>query len=98
MILKGFLHDDVVDNLMEKQMNKYLFWLYFSKEKVSNGLYTNEIQKYVHKEYLAWTGISLVGNVGGQLGLWVGFSFTGFLAGTLNVIPNAWNFLRHMWN
>ena len=43
------------------------------------------------KENLVWTGTSMVGNVGGQLGLWVGFSFAGLLAGTLNVIPKMWD-------
>ena len=27
----------------------------------------------------------MVGNIGGQLGLWVGFSFTGLAAGILNL-------------
>ena len=27
----------------------------------------------------------MVGNIGGQLGLWIGFSFTGLVAGILNV-------------
>ena len=72
---------------MRGQENKYIFWLEFWKERSSNGRYMNSVQKYVNKEYLSWTGTSMVGNVGGQLGLWLGFSFTGCVAGALNLIP-----------
>ena len=49
------------------------------------GYYQDKVQKFVHKEYIVWTGICMVGNIGGQLGLWVGFSFTGLVAGILNL-------------
>ena len=55
-----------------------------------------EVQKEIHKEYLAWTGTSMIGNVGGQLGLWVGFSVTGFMAGTFNVIPKMCKYVIQM--
>ena len=38
------------------------------------------------EERLLWTGIDLVGMVGGQMGLFLGFSFMGSIAWLLNVI------------
>ena len=81
----------LLNKLLDRFDNTYVFILEFAKSKWSNGPYAMEVQKYVHKEYLAWTGTSLIGNVGGQLGLWVGFSFTGFLAQTLNFCPKMWS-------
>ena len=71
-------------------MDEYIIWVEFMKEVSSNGRYTTTVQKHVHKEYLSWTGTGLVGNVGGQLGLWLGFSFTGFIAGVVNLAPKIW--------
>ena len=68
--------------------------LEFAKRKSSNGVYANKIQKHVYKEYLAWTGASIVGNVGGLLGLWVGFSFTGFVSGAINCLFELCNFMK----
>ena len=85
-VLREFLHDKVVDELLNGQHNKYFVWLGFYKDnKGTNGFYADWAEKYVHKEHLAWTGISMVGNIGGQLGLWVGFSFTSLAAGIFNV-------------
>ena len=80
----------LIEKLQQRQMDKYVILLEFAKNKWILGSYEMEVQKETYKENLAWTGISMVGNVGGQLGLWVGFSFTGLLAGTLNVIPKMW--------
>ena len=81
-LLKEFLNEKVVRGLLHNQTSKYLLWLQFGRDNEGTiGVYANKSQKYIHKEYLVWTGISVVGNIGGQLGLWVGFSFTGFVAG-----------------
>ena len=93
-ILRGyFSNDDVVDKIAERKRDKFIIWLEFRKMKWSTGLYTRQVKKEVYREYLVWTDISMIGNVGGQLGLWLGFSFTGFMQGTLNLIPKTWMLL-----
>ena len=81
-----FSNGDVFDKIVERQEDKFMIWLEFRKMKWSTGLYTTQLTKEVHREYLVWTDISMIGNVGGQLGLWLGFSFTGFMLGILNLI------------
>ena len=89
-ILKELLGDS---NLVDRLMDKHIYIIEFARPRWSNGPYAIEVQKQIHKEYLAWTVTSMIGNVGGQLGLWLGFSFTGFLAGTFNVFPRLRNFV-----
>ena len=43
----------------------------------SKGYRTRELSLDVYTEYYLLTGVSLIGNVGGQLGLFIGFSFLG---------------------
>ena len=58
------------------------------------GRYTTEVKRDIYKEYWTLTGISLVGNVGGQLGLFVGFSFAGFMAWLLELAPKLRNAIK----
>ena len=84
-LLKTFLVDKVVEQILEGQHGKYYFWIELTGDKQKpNGYYSDKIQKFIHREYLVWTDIGMVGNIGGQLSLWVGFSFTGLAAGILN--------------
>ena len=85
-LFRQYLFDKLVKQLMEAQQRKYYFWIQLTSDKnMPHGYYSDKVQKFVHKEYLVWTGISMVGNIGGQLGLWVGFSFTGLVAGILSL-------------
>ena len=85
-LMMAFLLDKVVEELLEDQQRKYFFWIELTSDKQKpNRHYSDKIQKFVHREYLVWTDIGMVGNIGGQLSLWVGFSFTGLAAGILNV-------------
>ena len=80
------LFDKVVEHLLEDQWRKYFFWIKLTSDKKEpHGYYSDNIPKVVQKEYLVWTGTVLISNIGGQLGLWVGFSFTGLAAGILNL-------------
>ena len=65
----------------------YMFSLVFGYPSWTRGTYTKHFQKEVHKECLVWSSTSLVGNIGGYMGLCVGFSFTGFIAWILGIIP-----------
>ena len=52
-----------------------MFSLVFGYPSWTRGTYTEHFQKEVHKECLVWSLTSLVGNIGGYMGLCVGFSF-----------------------
>ena len=94
-ILEDYIFNrTLLDEILDNQMDKYMILLEFAKGKWSNGLYANKIQKHIYREYLAWTGTSLVGNIGGQLGLWVGFSVAGFISGAMNYHFGILTFVR----
>ena len=54
--------------------------------------------KYVHKEYLIVSGISLIGNVGGTLGLFVGFSVLGTTEWFMTVLPTFLIWVKQKWS
>ena len=64
------LDSDDLDNTIILQLRiDHLDW--------SKGDWSKELSLDVYTEYYVWTGVSLIGNVGGQLGLFIGFSFLG---------------------
>ena len=85
--MREFLNDRVVDELIINQDKNYMFWISFSPFDSTRGKYTHRTQIKVSKEYKTLTMISLVGNIGGQLGLFVGFSCTGFITWMLKLVP-----------
>ena len=86
-IFQGLFSSSIVDDLMERHENKYMFAIDFHDHEWNRGKRTYGLRVDDNKEYLVWTGISLVGNTGGYFGLCVGFSFTGFISWLLNIIP-----------
>ena len=79
----------IIFNLVYQQV--YTYWWRGVKVACKG-----EVQKEVHMEYLTWTGISMVGNIGGQLGLWIGFSFTSLVAVALNMLPTIRAFIKRI--
>ena len=51
---------------------------------------TNKPYKIVHKEFLVWSQFALMGNIGGTMGLLLGFSFNGFIGWVLDGITKLW--------
>ena len=88
---KTIFNGHVVDVLK----GQYMVHLGFYPALSVQGKYTTEIQVDVYKEYWTLTGISLVGNIGGQLGLFLGFSFAGFMAWLLDLAPKLLNFIKN---
>ena len=69
--------------------NSFLFYLDMDSPEGTQGVYSDELKVEVHTEHLAWTFKSLIGNIGGYLGLCVGFSFTGLISWMLNMLPRV---------
>ena len=65
----------------------YMFSISLGIPRWSRGRYTVELMKDVYREHLVWSLTSIIGNIGGYLGLCVGFSFNGFIAWGLGMIP-----------
>ena len=49
-----------------------------------------EPSKSVEEEYLVWDVYSLIGNVGGSMGILVGFSFLALIGGAIDILANIW--------
>ena len=62
----------------------------------SKGDRTKELQLDVYTEYYVWSGVNLVGNVGGQLGLFIGFSFLGSWVWLMSKAQMLWSCVT--WN
>ena len=46
-----------------------------------------ELKVDVYEEYLLWSVSTLVGNIGGMLGMTIGFSFFGYIGMVLVPVP-----------
>ena len=60
-----------------------------AQERLKNHR-SEEPYKTVRMEYLIMSGMSLVGNVGGMLGLFIGFSFLGISEWIVDGLAKAW--------
>ena len=45
----------------------------------------------IFEEYLIYDIVNMVGSVGGNLGMWIGFSFTGIISNLMKMIRNRRN-------
>ena len=72
---------------------EYSFGLDKKSKEADERLKTHrseEPYKIVRKEYLILSGMSFVGNVGGMLGLFIGFSFLGISEWIVDGLARAW--------
>ena len=76
---------------MSHHLNESLLLaLSFDDLDCSNGDGTKELEVEIWKEYYIMSGFSLVGNLGGQMGLFIGFSFLGCFSWLLSWIQSFW--------
>ena len=57
-----------------------------------------ELKVDFYEEYLLWSVASLVGNVGGMLGMTIGFSFFGYIGMWLDIIPSILSFGKNIFS
>ena len=65
----------------------------FIKKDSTNDLRSKKIFKKVKEEYFITNEVSLLGNIGGTLGMFVGFSFIGTSESVINFIGLIWKWL-----
>ena len=92
-ILKYLLKDSVAQEIVKGINKKFIFKLILYEPEWMRGEYRDGLQVEVHKEYRALTEISLIANIGGYLGLFVGFSFNAFIYGVWKLMPSIYRFL-----
>ena len=89
--LDTFFNPETVDIelTMDDLKHMIVFTLALRRPPSARGVYDVFPQKEIHTEHLSVTGLSLFGNIGGYMGLFVGFSFTGLVAWILKLIQKA---------
>ena len=70
------------------------FYIAYSEPKYSRGHRGLRPVVVVHKENLVINGFTLLGNVGGQMGMFIGFSFSGAIGWIISAMGKTWDFLR----
>ena len=85
---------EVMTELLEHSNDSYLFNLIYDHLDWQRGNRGIDLKVDIYKEYLLWTVSSLIGNIGGVLGMTIGFSFFGYISILLNQIPKFWKFLK----
>ena len=70
-------NERVVQALLSQPQVTTLLHISFDYLDWSRGDRTKELELEVLSEYYLWNAFSLVGNVGGQMGLFISFSFIG---------------------
>ena len=68
----------------------YTLWLEFGSPYASLDLRSTRPVKFVMKEYFIVNAMSLVGNIGGTLGMFIGFSFIATSEWFLNTLLRFW--------
>ena len=86
----------VVDSVLKNRESKFMIYLMLAPPPSNRGQYLNGFQKEVRREYLAYTGNSLFGNIGGYMGLCVGFSLTGLVTWIFDILPKCQKFVMQM--
>ena len=85
---------EAMAELLEHSNDSYLFNLIYDHLDWQRGNRGIGLKVDIYKEYLLWTVSSLIGNIGGVLGMTIGFSFFGYIGILLNQIPKFWKFLK----
>ena len=75
--------------LFEVYEGHYTLLLEFGTPHASLDLRSTRPVKFIMKEYFIVNGMSLVGNIGGTLGMFVGFSF---------ITTSEWHALLEFWS
>ena len=83
--LKTFgVNDEQMKMLLGEPTRSFMFDVAFDHPDSSRG--DEKLHVRIQEERLLWTGIDLVGMVGGQMGLFLGFSFIDSIARLLDII------------
>ena len=80
-IFGNISHNDI-QKLLDEPENSFMIFIAFDNPDWSRG--DEKLHVRILEEHLLWTGMDLVSMVGGQMGLFIGFSFMGTIVWLLN--------------
>ena len=78
------------ENLLFEALEGHTLWLEFRSPHASLDVRTTRPVKFVMKEYFIVNAMSLVGNIGGTLGMFIGFSFIATSEWFLHTLLTFW--------
>ena len=64
--------------------SNFQFSVQYGEPKYSRGYRSDRPRIKVYRENLVWSGLELLGNIGGQLGMFIGFSISGCIIWMIN--------------
>ena len=70
--------------------NTFQFLLTLGEPKHSLGYRSSQVTKMIYTENLVVNEFTLLGNIGGQMGMLVGFSFSSFASWILGQLVHLW--------
>ena len=73
-------NDSNAQIIAKKQSKIFHFTCTFNSHDWKTGKWTKTLNVEVHTESYVWTSFTLLGNIGGSMGLWAGFSCPGLIA------------------
>ena len=83
------------DYEIHKSVDQLAFYIDYGEPKYSRGHRGLKPAIVIHTENLIINGFTLLGNVGGQMGMFIGFSFSGAIGWITGAMRKVWNFLRN---
>ena len=85
---------EVRKQISKYETNKFGFQYQFEVPKSTKDHMSRKPFKIIKKEYLILNEMSLIGNVGGTLGMFVGFSFIGTIEWLLDILSKVKNHIK----
>ena len=92
------LKESVMEDLLDNSTDSFGLGIKFDPEDWSRGERTKDIEVNAFTEQRVWTPIALIGNIGGQMGLLVGFSFLGCFGWMFNMCHKWWEHMNIDFN
>ena len=81
-----------------EEQKLYMVSVHFHGWDWSDREWSNEFLVDVYRENLVWTPLNLLGNIGGQLSLWIGFTCTGSFSWIVSILPKVWKICKGKFN
>ena len=82
-------------NVQKQRGFNFQFIIQYGEPKYSRGFRSDRPRIKVYKENLVWGGLELLGNIGGQLGMFIGFSFCGCVIWMVNSLVQFCHLIKN---
>ena len=83
------INTKAMNEMLQERNSSFLFTLNYDHWDWQRGDRATKLKVEIHKEYLVWSASTMIGNVGGMMGMTIGFSFFGYIGYVLNFLPQV---------